>query len=211
MASFGCDQVLGRKKGTILPTHFDMTSGQQEFLKGLAGVAESLVPENNPGARRRRERTCLDFAGVTEAFRQAIVGPWLYKESEHSLGWDSDQERLHALRAKEPSSDKRNRCVIAALWLAFQALPLFPAMPGIRGLEVVGFKRKGRSVGLRWPIWNPPIGPDSLRSLLALGELWKDTPDFDTLKRRRVSAVFQSQKSVDEYGYGIFRPAVAIA
>lgn len=184
-AAFGSEMISDRKReGLVKPTAFHMTSGQQKFLDEIRKLAESLKSD------------CCKIA-----FEEALFGPWQYKDKEHSLGWDPSAERLHALRYLPPTKDRRNRSVRAAIWLAIEALPLFPTAAVNGKLMTAGFT-KIRPTNLCWPIWSPPIGLDTLRSLL-------NTSDNElSLKRRGVRAMYRSERSEFGKGYGILRPAI---
>jgi hypothetical protein len=75
--------------------------------------------------------------------REALFGPWRYEDPQHSLGWDPSAERLHALRSRSPTKDAPQG-VAAAVWLAFEALPLFPCFLSGGSLVTRGFVRRGR-------------------------------------------------------------------
>src|SRR5262249_19301816 len=108
LAAYGSELVT--QKGVIHTTPFDMTSGQQQFLALVAALAQDF--------RQNAQRT-------SEAFVEALWGPWRYRDRVHALGWDPDGERLHAYEARSPTKTPA-RSVRAAVWLAFEALPLFP-------------------------------------------------------------------------------------
>lgn len=199
MAAYGSEVFLDGNKN-LAPTFFHMTSGQQRFLDSLSAIALSLNLEESSTSANL----------VTESFRQALFGPWLYEDEEHSMGWDSDQERMHALRFREPSKDKSNKSVKAAVWLAFQSLPLFPTSPGLRRIQTSGFSKNGRTSLLRWPVWRKPIHLSTLKSLLVSSELHGSRESLKKLKRRGVDAVFESKRHTFGKGYGIFRPAESL-
>ena len=92
------------------PTAFHFTSGQQQFLK----MAEDLR------------------VGMTEAdVREALCGPWRNESVLPSFAWDASVTRMYALRASNPSGDKRGS-IAAANWLGVQALAFFP-VAAVRG------------------------------------------------------------------------------
>jgi hypothetical protein len=153
-------------KGSLQSTLLDLTSGNQSFLKSILDLSEQ-VPE--------------------EAVREALLGPWQYRDNHHSLGWDPETQRLHALRNKLPEKDKSNRSVRAAVCLATQALPLFPCFVRGSRLRTTGFHRDGDEDWFSWPIWRAPISLDTLRSLLA-------HPFSADLKKRGVDIVYRCRR-----------------
>jgi hypothetical protein len=100
-----------QKDGTkLLESRLDMTAGG---LKLFAAVRKLI-----PHVRSRLE----------PALREALLGPWLNADNVGSLGWDPCAMKSGATIAggKAPTSAP-HATVSAAMWLAFEALPLFPA------------------------------------------------------------------------------------
>jgi hypothetical protein len=202
LTAFGSEAVTYQSKKNIKPTSFCMTSGNQAFLSLVRKLGDSLVPSQSSKTRGG------EVSGVA-AFSEALFGPWQYKDDQHHLGFDPSSEKLYALRFKKPEDDKQNRSVRAAVWLAIESLPLFPTASRSSQLHTGAFSfYEGKEV-LRWPIWECPIGLDTLKSLLLSRELHR----VDTVKigQRGIAAVFQSVRSVSDKGYGVFRPATAVA
>jgi len=188
LAAFGSEIIKDGSKDLVKPTAFYMTSGMQKFLDEICKVGDSLQSD-----------TCK------KAFEEALFGPWRYQDNEHALGWDPAAERLHALRHCAPSNDRKNRCVRAAVWLAVEALALYPTAPSrakhITTLATTGFIGKGEKTSFIWPIWTPPIGIDTLRSLIM-------SSDLVSLKKRGVATVYQSIRYRFGRDYAILRPSV---
>lgn len=163
--------------GKLRSTAFDLTSGNQRILQSirvLAGEPETAKGKPNPLTR--------------EAIEEALNGPWKYRDAHHSLGWDPNAQRLHALRGKLPEKDKENRSVRAAVFLASQALPLFPCFSIGRRLRTTGFHQFEDDDWFAWPVWSEPISLDSLRSLLA-------HPFSSDLRERGVDVVYRCRRS----------------
>jgi hypothetical protein len=133
-------------KGSLQSTLFDLTSGNQRFLTSILESAERLTED---------------------AVREALFGPWQYNDDNHSLGWDPQTQRLHALRNKLPEKDKSKRSVRAVVFLATQALPPFPCFARGGKLYTTGFYRDGDEDWFSWPIWRAPLSVGTLGSLLA--------------------------------------------
>lgn len=163
--------------GKLRSTAFDLTSGNQRILQSirvLAGEPETAKGKPNPLTR--------------DAIEEALIGPWSYRDAHHSLGWDPNTQRLHALRGKLPEKDKEGRSVRAAVFLASQALPLFPSFAVGRRLRTTGFHRHEDDDWFAWPIWREPISLDTLRSLLA-------QPFRRDLHARGVDVVYRCRRS----------------
>jgi hypothetical protein len=201
-AAYGSELVTARSTDDVKPTAFHMTAGQQQFLKGARELALSLDPD-----RPRRARETLEQVrdNVRQAFSEALFGPWRYRDSYHSLGWDPSREALHALSAIAPTKSGATS-VRAAVWLAFESLPLFPCMANRKKLVTRGFDLDNKA--FYWPVWDVPVTIDTLRSLLATSALVDDNEMRGELSARGVKAVFRSARTVDANGRGIFRDAV---
>jgi len=185
----------GEKKKTVIKTtRFAMTSGQQDLVSGMRKPAAKL-------AKRSKEGSVP--AEVEEMIKEALFGPWQYRDDDHSLGWDPQGQRLHALRNKAPTNDPKNRSVSTAIFLATQALPLFPCFVVHGQLRTTGFQREDDEDWFVWPIWRELISLNTLRSLCA------QPPNID-LKRRGVEVVYRCRRTRTggaEGNYQIFSSA----
>lgn len=164
------------RKGSLRSTMLDLTSGNQRFLESV------LVLAGKPAKGNGKPRPISE-----EAVREALLGPWQYRDDHHALGWDPETQRLHALRDKLPEKDKANRSVRAAVFLGTQAISLFPCFARGRSLYTTGFHRKDGEDWFSWPIWRDPISLDALRSLLA-------RPFTADLKHRGVEVVYRCRR-----------------
>ena len=140
---------LVAEKGRLRKTAFDLTSGNQGFLKNL------------------RETAKVDARRGEGQIEEALKGPWRYQDNDHSLGWDPQAQRVHALRGKAPENDKENRSVRAAILLASFAVPLFPCFSVSGRLRTTGFHHHDNGEWFSWPIWQEPISLAVLRSLIS--------------------------------------------
>ena len=135
---------------------------------------------------------------------EALFGPWIYKDKEHSLGFDPRGQRFHALMNVAPTNESNKGSVSAATFLAIQALPLFPCFVGNGRLLTTGFYRDdNREDWFSWPIWRTPITLDTLRSLLA-------HPFTVDLKARGVEVVYHCRRAStggDKGDYRVFSHA----
>ncbi|MEI7866308.1 MAG: hypothetical protein WCI11_00345 [Candidatus Methylumidiphilus sp.] len=130
-------------KTELAETKLDMTAGQ---LK-LFSTVRNLIP------KLRKH-----FKGKMQ---EALLGPWLNEDNVGSLGWDPGAMKSGATLAGEDSPSKaRHITVVGAMWLAFEALPLFPA----RWLA-----ETGRFDEIEWVVPHCPIGWAGLRQMLLAG------------------------------------------
>jgi hypothetical protein len=189
--AFGSDKAVDGSKGLVKPTSFHMTSGQQKFLRDLRKHLERL--NKNPSDR----------------IRAALFEPWTYDDPLHSLGWDPDTERMYALRHRAPTTENP-QSVSAAVWLAAEALPLFPTVVNRGKLLSTGFARDGsREAYFYWPIWNNAISLESLRSVLSSSMIMNHT-DYTNNALRGITAIFKSERFEFGQGYAVFRPATPV-
>jgi hypothetical protein len=183
--------------GDMKPTDLCMTSGQMKFLKELRSItaALALVPER-------------DEASLSERLRAALTGPWNYADAQHSLGWDPTNEPVHALGAYDPSGDGKQTSVRELVYLAAEALSLFPVFARFGRLRTTCFHPdERRQSWFHWPIWEPELSLCSVRSLLQLGELANPKENEPKLRTRGIRAIYRSRRHEFGKGYGIFRPA----
>ena len=137
LAAFG---ALRAKR--FYPTPFDMTSGSQKFLRELAALPASVT---------------------SESVREALFGPWMYRDSTHSLGWDPNMLRAGAFTSVQPRELKKERGVTAAVWLASESLPLFPCFIVEGGLMAA---RGWVNRQFRWSICERPMTLTGLKALI---------------------------------------------
>jgi hypothetical protein len=177
-AAFGSDLELDTE-GRIEPTPFDMSVARQKFLADARKLAMGLA-----------EVRGLASGKTAEAYREAVFGPWKYRDDQHSLGWDPSTMKLGAFTYKAPTA-MANTGVRAAVWLAFESLPLFPCFYN-HGLQTLGFRRQGRrEIAFCWPVWEAPISLAAVRVLLG-ATLVIGESSGEELRARGVSAIFRS-------------------
>lgn len=200
--SFASETVVARSTGDTKPTAFHMTAGQQQFIKSARVMASSLDSSRPLGGRETLQAVTTE---IRQAFAEALFGPWRYADAHHSLGWDPSREALHALSAIAPTKAGPSS-VRAAVWLAFEALPLFPCMSRSKTLLTRGFDAK--SSAYYWPIWDNPISLDTLRSLLGMSAILEPSLNRGELRSRGIRAVFRSERNTDSNGRSTLRSAV---
>lgn len=205
LAAFGAEvpPTAGKRTrknatSTVQPTWFHMVAGQQRFPGSirqlLEGLGQAAGRRNvDPADERRR------------AIGEALFGPWTYQDPQSSFGLDPAVERLHAFRGIQPTKEGTPPGVKAAVWLAIEALPLFPCCLEGGRFRVGGFDRDGTA--LYWPVWREPISLDTLRSLLAMG-VHNERSFVKRLRGQNHLEVFRSTRApTTGHGYFTLRPA----
>jgi hypothetical protein len=176
--------------GASKPTAFHFTAGQQAFLSMVEALRE----------------------GTDEAsLHEALIGPWRNTSKLPSLAWDSSVARLYALRASNPSGEKRGS-VPAANWLAVHALAFFPVMPersrGRIALRTTNVGLGWKDVPFTWPLWTEPADASVIASLLRLDSSRRTQRERLSIG---ISTVFRSRiLRTDQGGYGSFTPPEAV-
>lgn len=141
---------------------------------------------------------------------EAIDGPWSYRTNVWSIGFDPVREQNTALMTTY-STKIKTWSVIGAVVLAFEALPLYPCLPGTSGLAVPAFSSFDDKVFFSWPLWDCDADIDTVRSLLCLGDLNIEKPDVQSVRGRGVFTMFRSERAVvDKYGTSSFREATRV-
>jgi CRISPR-associated endonuclease/helicase Cas3 len=171
--AFGCETCL-LDSGRIVPTEFQLItgSGHQYFLETLAALMERVTAEQ---------------------IRRCLVGPWTYTDPRLSFRWDPLDDRRYAYGWGDPS-DVHVSTEHGANLLAAFALPLMPLIPTSRGPVTTGFNPQTNPPAFTWPIWSYPLSVDSVRSLLACGELQRAEPDRRRLWILGITDAFRVHK-----------------
>ena len=177
-------------QGVAKPSDFYFTAGQQKFLDTARKILNAAV--------REEIETCLE-------------GPWRYESEVPSLGWDVTDDRVYALRASNPSPEKKltNPGPEA---LALLGLSLYPVFAGRERTATQGCSGKWKDGYYSWPLWRKPASPRVVKSLL--GHAYDHTAASN---RHRwygswgVSTILRSSiRRTDQGGYGTFGPAAVM-
>ncbi len=190
-AAFGTELALAND-GTVRSTLFDMTGASQHFLLKLCQASKFLAAK--PSAAR-------------DLFKEAMFGPWQYKGSKgddeidnsHSLGLDPTTVLEGAFTGGPPAKIKDKRGIRGAIWLAFEALPLFPTVYD-RALATVGFRRSGKKMYFQWAVWESPLSLPALKTLLM-------HPSENSDDERGIIATYRSERVNLIQDYYSFSPA----
>lgn len=174
--------------GKAKPTHLHFTAGQQQFLSMIRTLAYDVD----------RER-----------LREALFGPWAYDSTLPSLSWDVRGERIYALRATDPSPEKR-RGIPGADWLAFRGLVFYPVARTPRGsLRTTACNAEWKRSAFRWPLWSVPCSRDVAMSLVAdetlVSASRRTRLQPEELAARGIISVYEAPvRRTDQGGYGSF-------
>lgn len=189
-ASFFSELVEDNNANTK-PTSLHFTAGQQTFLDFVENLRSGIGPDD---------------------LQEALIGPWRSQSTLPSLNWDASSSRNYALRATNPSSEKRGS-VAAANWLAVHALPYFPVVVDAAKLHgkssekliTTGIRGGWKTSVFRWPVWQAASTRRVTESLLRM-----DARSWTAAERSALGVfqVFRSQiNRSDQGGYGSFSPA----
>ncbi len=179
-------ELVQDNNGNTKPTSFHFAAGQQQFLAMVEQIRAGIAAED-----------------VAEALR----GPWRSESTLPSLAWDCSEARYYALRATDPSGEKRGS-VPAAYWLGLQGLSLMPVVARGSRLATTGVVGGWKDSVFTWPAWETPIPLPTAASLLRvdLRSLTARARGSLGISRVLASRILRS----DQGGYGSFAPAEVV-
>ncbi|WP_066908097.1 type I-G CRISPR-associated protein, Cas3-extension family [Millisia brevis] len=184
--------------GKAKPTHFDFSAGQVKFLKVVREIGGALTPN---------------------LLEEAITGPWRYESALSTLRFEAEGERIGALRAVPPSTEKLLG-VPGADWLAFLGLAFYPLTlaPGRDRARVVtaACDTDWNAGAFRWPTWIRPLDHPTVAAVVTdptlIGEnVARCDHRPQALRARGIAAVWQCGIGRSGQGYGSFGPPKRIA
>jgi hypothetical protein len=169
------------------PTSLHFTAGQQSFLEMVDELRQGITNDD---------------------VREALLGPWLNTSRLPSLSWDSSVARNYALRASNPSKEKRGS-VPAANWLGVIAMEFFPVVPHRGKLATTGVKGGWKDSVFTWSLWERPLTASAAAALLRVDLRRMRSGQWAALGITRLyEAAIQRS---DQGGYGSFSPAAVVA
>jgi hypothetical protein len=183
LAAAWFSELAQDRGGSTKPTAFHFTAGQQAFLE----MVETL----------RSQITANDV-------REALYGPWLNTSQLPSLSWDATVSRNYALRAGDPSKEKRGS-IPAANWLGVIALEFFPVVADGGRLVTTAIVGGWKDSSFYWPLWSAATTAKAVASLLRVDARCWTTDERAALGISRVHSSKISRS--DQGGYGSFAPA----
>ena len=210
-------------KPTDIRAYLEASSGD------ASGLASALVAEGSLDKQRVAKPTDLYFtagqmkfldmarkilASVTQTDLQAgLEGPWPYERTLPSLGWDVADDRIYALRASDPSSEKKSTNPGPEA-LAILGMSRYAVFAGRERTLTPGFSGTWKSGRFSWPLWSKPAGFASVKSLLAHAYSY-DSPRASQRQEWfpawGVFAVLASPvRRSDQGGYGTFAPSEVV-
>jgi hypothetical protein len=149
-------------------------SGHQNFLETPGKLMTLVEPE--------------DFE--VALLEGTVTGKWAARE-RMSLRYEPWADRRHARMSEAPSSVP-SLSLWAANLLAWNAVRMFPCLPGERRVRALGWREVEGRWRWRWPLWEPAVGADVIRSVLGLPGLW----DGRGIRELGVTAVFETERYV---------------
>lgn len=181
-AAFATDVVVDNN-GNTKPTALHFAAGQQQFLEMANRLCESVTADN---------------------IAEAVFGPWQYASPLPVMGWDGTASRDYALRASNPSTDKKLG-VPGADWLAIRGMAALPVAPIRTRLFTTGCSGGWKNGSFQWPLWSAPLSYPVILTTLQMNAL---ALSREERRARGISVVFSSGiKRSDQGGYGSFEPA----
>lgn len=184
-ASFASDVAVDNN-GNTKPTALHFTAGQQQFLQMVGQLVRGVTDQ--------------DIA-------VALSGPWLYDRPLPVMGWDATVSRDYALRAADPSGDKKLG-VPGADWLAVRGLVFMQTAPRRQKVFTTCCSGGWKDGQFTWPLWRVALTRSVVRSLLGQrSERWSS----EERRARGIGAVMSSAiRRSDQGGYGSFSPTATV-
>lgn len=187
-AAFSAEGVTDNN-GKTKPFALHFMAGQQEFL----GMVSSLLGD-------------ADNVGVNvTSIDEALFEPWSYSSPLPVLGWDATVSRDYALRASNPSTDKKLG-VPGADWLAFRGLGFFRSVIKGTRLRTTSCSGGWKNGKFTWPLWTVPLRAATVGAVLNLPRTMLELPS--ERDARGIPCVLEAAlRRSDQGGYGSFSPA----
>jgi len=179
-------EIVQDENGRTKPTAFHFTAGPQAFL-----------------AMARTNRKNLMTATVNEALHN-----WGEADRDcFSMGWEGTGARIYALRARNPSGDKKGG-LAGPNWLALRGLSMLPVRVGRGALLTCGVEGAWKTASFAWPIWTRAAQAGAIVSLLRLDVRALSAAARAALGVTTVLAAAMPRH--DQGGYGSFAPAAVL-
>ena len=193
LSSFGTELYPNKKTNQFQDSRLRMVRSGDSAGQGLPFYAKEM-----------RKKVDVDH------IQRTLFHAWDYQDKGYSLRWDPIEDQRYALRWHDPSLSKSKQGTMwAANSLAIEALQWFPVMLVGKQAQTTGFQRFGRrETYFVWPIWTPMVGIETVRSLLALGDLYKDPVSRSSLVKRGIEEVYRSQRIQQNQYYSNFLVAI---
>ncbi|MFO0634763.1 MAG: hypothetical protein U0168_18115 [Nannocystaceae bacterium] len=179
-------ELVQDNNGNTKPTALHFTAGQQQFLDMVDALRRGVVAED---------------------LHEALLGPWRGESTLPSLSWDATMARQYALRAGNPSKEKRGS-VAGANYLAVFGLSYLPVTVQRGKLVTTCVVGGWKDSIFTWPTWSRAATSNAAASLLRM--------DLRRLSSREraalgISHVFAARITrSDQGGYGGFSPAEVV-
>ncbi len=191
LSSFGTELYPNKQRGQFQDSRFRMVRSGDSAGQGLPFYTKEI---------RKK-------VGI-EHIQRTLFHAWDYQDTGYSLCWDPIEDQRYALRWRDPSKSSQGT-MLAANSLAVEALRWLPVMPVGNQAQTTGFQRVGRrEFYFVWPIWTPLVGMETVRSLLALDDLYKEPVPRLSLLKRGIEEIYRSQRIQQNQYYSKFLTAV---
>lgn len=167
-----------------MPTAFDFTSRNAQFLEQVDAIRASLDPEGILAVLRN---------GATE------------NAAGRTMDWDPIADAPGAIYGNRATAGRAP----AAEWLAFRGLAFFPVAGEGETLYTTACSGRRKAGLFVWPLWHVPADMQTIASLLRSPDL--DKLESAAKHARGISQIFRAQLTKKADGYsGMFAPSEAV-
>ncbi len=165
---------------STLPTAFDFTSRNAQFLEQVEAIRKSL-----------------DADSIRGTLRDGVADP----RASRTLDWDPGADAPGAIYGSRSAGLRP-----AAEWLAFRGLAFFPVAGRGEVLHTTACRGRRKAGEFVWPLWDVPATAAAIASLLRCPGI--DVLDPAARRERGIAQVFRSQLTKKADGYsGMFAPS----
>jgi len=165
---------------STLPTAFDFTSRNAQFLEQVEAIRKSL-----------------DADSIRGALREGAPDPY----ASRTLDWDPGADAPGAIYGTRSAGLRPT-----AEWLAFRALAFFPVAGRGDVLHTTACRGRRKAGEFVWPLWDVPATAATIASLLRCPDI--DALGPAARRERGIAQVFRSQLTKKADGYsGMFSPS----
>jgi hypothetical protein len=148
---------------------------------------------------------------TAQELQDCVASAWRHQDDQCALRWDPAEDKSYALQWRDPSKVGANS-VRGGNCLALLAMAMYPTIPVKGDVATVGIGlREPKQLSFTWPIWDAPLVPDIVRSLLSLPLLQRPQPDRLQLGHRGIVAAYRCNRVMTSKYYANFTPSLRVA
>jgi len=166
-----CSQIF--REGSGRRSEFIIESASRSVLNGISSLLEN---HHEPIEIR------ADFEGTGKL-----------RDVSNTSRWHPAEFKSGAYTAADPQDNKHRDFVSLNLFALF-GLSFFPVLDTQRGRKTLGIRRIGKVTEFSWPVWDTPLEPPSVASLLHHPAIHQKETSSEVFNGLGVHQVWRSRK-----------------